>query len=288
MATQVHLGARVRDNLATLSRTQNAFDQANSRVASGLKVTSAIDDPVKFFKSQALSDRASVFSEKKDGIQQGMDALKTTINGLSAVTKMAKSIRGQLMAMKSADSSEVFEAYKKSISEMIKDISNMAKDTKYEGSSYLSDTLHKMKVPFSDREKDELEIKGINLTTNGDTGKLLHSGATVDASVKYDPTSGLQNSSKLDISIKNMEKHIKTLQAKSSTFGGQLTLLKVRSEFTQNYVKNLEVGSDDLVLADTKLEGSRVSALKTSQGLSLNALSVAAKQDGNILQLVRG
>ena len=45
MATQVHLGARVRDNLATLSRTQNAFDQANSRVASGLKVTSAIDGP---------------------------------------------------------------------------------------------------------------------------------------------------------------------------------------------------------------------------------------------------
>ena len=171
---------------------------------------------------------------------------------------------------------------------MIKDISNIAKDTKYEGSSYLSDTRHKMKVPFSDREKDELEIKGINLTTNGDIGKLIFSGAIVDVSVKYDPTSGLQNSSKLDISIKNMEKHIKTLQAKSSTFGGQLTLLKVRNEFTQNYVKNLEVGSDDLVLADTKLEGSRVSALKTSQGLSLNALSVAAKQDGNILQLVRG
>ena len=71
-------------------------------------------DPVKFFKSQALSDRASVFSEKKDGIQQGMDALKTTINGLSAVTKMAKSIRGQLMAIKSADSNRMFSKHIKS------------------------------------------------------------------------------------------------------------------------------------------------------------------------------
>ena len=58
MADKIALSAAVRNNLLTLQRTTYLADRTQTRLASGLKVNSALDDAAAFFASRSLSFRA--------------------------------------------------------------------------------------------------------------------------------------------------------------------------------------------------------------------------------------
>ena len=60
MADSVTLSAAVRESLLSLQNTSQLIKRTQSRLASGLRVESAIDDPVSFFQAKSLSDRAFV------------------------------------------------------------------------------------------------------------------------------------------------------------------------------------------------------------------------------------
>ncbi|MCA0420464.1 MAG: flagellar protein, partial [Proteobacteria bacterium] len=54
----VSLSAGVRSNLQTLQNTAAQANQIQSRLATGKKVNSAVDNPVNYFTSQSLNNRA--------------------------------------------------------------------------------------------------------------------------------------------------------------------------------------------------------------------------------------
>lgn len=63
--SNVTLSAAVRDSLLSLQNTTSLIERTQGRLSTGLEVSSAIDDPVKFFQAKTLSDRASDFDSKK-------------------------------------------------------------------------------------------------------------------------------------------------------------------------------------------------------------------------------
>ena len=66
--SDVTLSAAVRSSLLSLQNTTDLIDRTQNRLSTGLKVASAVDDPVAFFQAKSLNDRAFDFNEKKDGI----------------------------------------------------------------------------------------------------------------------------------------------------------------------------------------------------------------------------
>lgn len=98
MSNDVNLTAGIRQNLLSLQSTTKLLEQTQSRLSSGKRVNSAIDDPSAFFAARSLSNRASDLSAKKDGIGLGISALKAADKSLTAMTTLveqAKSLASQ-------------------------------------------------------------------------------------------------------------------------------------------------------------------------------------------------
>jgi len=88
MTSDVVLTAALRNNLLSLQRTQGLIDKTQLRLATGLKVNSALDNPQNFFASQALKNRASDLNRLLDGIGQNIQVIKAADNGVTALTKL--------------------------------------------------------------------------------------------------------------------------------------------------------------------------------------------------------
>ena len=96
MAESVTLTSAVRESLLSLQNTSKLIEQTQGRLASGLKVESAIDDPVSFFQAKSLSDRAFDFSERKDAIDQGISTVTAALDGVEGIEELVRQLKGPL------------------------------------------------------------------------------------------------------------------------------------------------------------------------------------------------
>ena len=78
------LSNAVRNNILVLQQTQVLIDRTTERLASGLSVGAAIDDPTNFFSARSLQLRADDLSRRLDGIGQAISALEETQNGIES------------------------------------------------------------------------------------------------------------------------------------------------------------------------------------------------------------
>jgi flagellin len=82
----ITLSPGVRQNLLSLQQTADLLNTTQNRLATGKKVNSAFDNPVSFFASQTLSNRASDLSSLLDQIGQATQTLTAANQGLTSLT----------------------------------------------------------------------------------------------------------------------------------------------------------------------------------------------------------
>ncbi|MEZ5815100.1 MAG: flagellin [Alphaproteobacteria bacterium] len=90
MSSDVVLTSALRSNLLSLQNTQRLIDDTQLRLATGLKVNSALDNPQNFFTAQSLNNRASDLGRLLDGIGQSIRTIETADNGVTALTKLVE------------------------------------------------------------------------------------------------------------------------------------------------------------------------------------------------------
>jgi len=96
----VTLTAAVRQNLLSLQGTADLLATTQTRLATGKKVNSALDNPTNFFTAAGLDARASDISNLLDSIGNGVQVLQaanTGITSLSSLVDTAKSIANQVL-----------------------------------------------------------------------------------------------------------------------------------------------------------------------------------------------
>ncbi len=90
MSSDIVLGDALRSNLLSLQNTQRKIDVTQLRLATGLKVNSALDNPQNFFASQSLNNRASDLNRLLDGISQSIRTVEEADNGITALTGLVE------------------------------------------------------------------------------------------------------------------------------------------------------------------------------------------------------
>lgn len=88
MTSDVVLTAALRQNLLSLQDTQRLIDDTQLRLATGLRVNSALDNPQNFFTSQSLNNRASDLGRLLDGIGQSIRTIEAADDGVTALTSL--------------------------------------------------------------------------------------------------------------------------------------------------------------------------------------------------------
>ena len=147
---------------------------------------------------------------------------------------------------------------------------------------------------------DDASFNGVNLL-RGDSLKLNFNETSTSSIViqSKDPT-GINTSSlgvtaatneefgsdsSLDSRLSQLADALTALRSQSSAFGSKLSIVQARQDFSKNMINVLQVGADNLTLADTNEEGANLLALQTRQSLSTTSLSLAAQADQNVLRL---
>lgn len=305
MSDRVTLSAAMRSNLLTLQSTSQLINRTQDRLSTGKAIAKATDDAVKFFQAKALTDRAGDLTERKDGIDQGVSTLETVIEATNAIEDLVKQMKGIIDASKSQSASERKEA-RQQLEELAKQVQHLVDDATYQGLNLLNSTSSKLNVRFSEKSASKLEVNGVDfnasafyLNTGGTalgvsigtavTNFVTELGFSKKLSAYNFTTAGdvASYQSQADTAVKNLERTIANLRSKAATIATNSAILKVRLDFTVEYVNQLQTGGDKLTLADLNEEGANLVALQTRQSLGINALSFAGQAEASVLSLFR-
>ncbi|HEY7457853.1 MAG TPA: flagellin [Xanthobacteraceae bacterium] len=153
---------------------------------------------------------------------------------------------------------------------LLTQVTQLAGDASFNGINLLdSDNLT---VVFNEDGSSSLTITGVDFSSSG-------------LSLTTVIGTGFQSDTNIDAALDELEAATTTLRTQASKFGSNLSIVQTRQDFTKNLISVLQIGADNLVLADTNEEGANMLALNTRQQLSTVALSLAAQADQNVLQL---
>ena len=93
MTSSVTLSAATRQNLLSLQDTAGLTSTTQNRLSTGKKVSSALDNPVNFFTSQALGSRSTDLGSLLDGISNGIQTIQAANQGLTSIQKLVDSAK---------------------------------------------------------------------------------------------------------------------------------------------------------------------------------------------------
>jgi flagellin-like hook-associated protein FlgL len=88
---EVTLSKAVRSNLLNLQSTAAQLGKTQERLATGLKVNSALDNPTNFFTASSLNSRAGDLGRLLDAVGNATQTIEAANNGLSSITKLVES-----------------------------------------------------------------------------------------------------------------------------------------------------------------------------------------------------
>ena len=90
----------MRSNLLSLQNIASQQDIVQNRLATGLKVSSAIDNPSSYYTASSLNNRAADLTALLDSISQGIQTIKAASEAIDSGTKFleqAKAVANQAL-----------------------------------------------------------------------------------------------------------------------------------------------------------------------------------------------
>jgi flagellin-like hook-associated protein FlgL len=323
MSSDITLTGAQRSALLTLQNVSDLSDRTQTRLTTGKKVNSVVDNAVAFFQAKSLSDRATDFTDRKDGIDQGISSITAALDALESLDSLLKQMKGVAEAAKTQTATERASATTQ-FEELGNQISLLIEDASYQGLNLLNNTGSQLDVAFSTRTASRLQVDGFDLnatsvtatgsrslftgidtsTTNVATGEGAFLANGDFAGISALTTTGLANTDALifddfaDIGTNNsyvsmvdnivdqIDSAISRVRSTSAELGTNVAILQTRLDFTDTYVNTLQGGSDKLTLADLNEEGANLVALQTRQQLGIQSLAIAGQQQQAILALL--
>jgi flagellin-like hook-associated protein FlgL len=296
MASEINLSSATRTNLLSLQTTSNLIGRTQERLATGLKVNSALDDALAFFKARNLNSRASDLAAIKTGITDGINVVKAAIQGLTSMEDTIKQMKALAQSAIAAPESSTRAKLASQFNELRSQVDNLAEDASYNGVNLLKNSTGPF-APGADyltvKFNERTEAKAVNqLVVSGlkaaDFTTMLATSATAigtaGATTVWGQT-GVAAITAIAASIRALDSALVVVRQSAVAFGTRSALLQIRSDFTDNLVNTLKGGAGDLVNADLNEESANLLSLQTRQQLGTISLQIAQKSEEAILRL---
>ena len=273
----ITLTSGMRQNLVSLQKTNNLMELTQTRLASGKKVNTALDDPVKYFAALGHTNRASDLAARKSEMGEGIQTIKAANNGIEAIVSLIDSAKStaqsaaaiDVCATASSQNATDRSALADQFNEMMNQIDTLAADSGYKGINLLASG--ELTVEYDENGDSSSTITGFDGTASG-LSIADATGAWVAATDVSD-------------AIDDLDTAKATLRSKSQTLSSSLSTITTRQDFTKNMINTLEDGASSLVNADMNEEGANMLMLQTRQALGTTSLSLASQAAQSVLRL---
>src|SRR5262245_35161720 len=140
MSQEITLTTATRTNLLSLQNTTSLIGRTQQRLATGLKVNSALDDALAYFKARNLNTRASDLQNIKDNILDAVNVLKAATQGLSSMEDLLKQMKALAQSAISAPESMTRAKLASQFNELRSQVDNLAEDASFNGVNLLKNT----------------------------------------------------------------------------------------------------------------------------------------------------
>jgi flagellin-like hook-associated protein FlgL len=89
--SDIVLSSGIRANLLSLQDTASSIKTTQERLATGLKVNSALDNPIAFFTASSLNASAGNLGNLLDAVSNAVQTVQAANNGITSITKLVQS-----------------------------------------------------------------------------------------------------------------------------------------------------------------------------------------------------
>lgn len=246
--------------LQTLSMTNQALDETQSRISTGYRVAEASDNAAYWSIATGMRTQTGGLSAVRDALGLGAAVVDTAYSALDRAIGIAQQIFDKYVARETPGvDTAIIDA---EITELKAQIVQFATGATFQGANLLAS---------SGTDQDVV------------TGYEAGTGVTTMTVIAYD----------LEASVNDMTDAIQTegvvaaMSAAAAAFGSAKQRIDAQQTFTTTLVDALDRGIGQLIDADLNKESARLSALQVKQQLGIQALSIANSSGQSILSLFR-
>ncbi len=289
MASDITLSSAVRSNLLSLQKTADLLSKTQGKLATGLKVNSALDDPTAFFTASALNSRASDLNRLQDFTANAVQTIKAADEGISSITKLVETAEATArQALQSAGTTAQFTGANSTALTSSTDLSDL--DSEFSGSQTISITTGTNETTTltidANTTVDDI-VTAINDNTlvtsgnqvdnvNGTVAVGSAGGAEVRASLTADGKlnlEGIDGSASITVTIEN--------DADGDTSGAFETAVAALGFDTTNGTYTEGDGSNEAIFTTTTVAAGTENADRTSFAAQFDELRTQIDQLAN-------
>ena len=267
--SDIVLTAGVRSNLLQLQKTSNLITATQTKLATGKRVNTALDNPINFFTAQGLSNRASDLSNLLDSMSTAFNTIQAANNGITSITKLVQSAQALVSQAQQTSDTTTRASLATQFASIQSQIDTLAGDSGFNGINLLNG--NNLDVTLNESGSSSVTITAVTYDSNG----LGINNATNNWAGAAD----------IAAAGTNLTAALTKLRAQAQAFGSSLSTVQIRQDFTKATINTLQTGADALTLADSNEEGANLLALQTRQQLSTTALSLASQASQAVLRL---
>ncbi|MBL8628773.1 MAG: flagellin [Rhodospirillaceae bacterium] len=290
------LSGSTRRNLLSLQRTSSLIGRTQERLATGLKVNSAIDDALAFFKARNLNARAGDLSTIKNQIANGISTIRAAVQGLETIEATLKQMKALAASAVASPESLTRAKLASQFNELRSQVDNIAEDAKFNGVALLKNTTaaftpgsDQLTVKFNERTAasavNQMVVSGVSPT---DYQSILARSAVATGTPGGTSVWGQTGTAALvaiNSAIRALDSAMVTVRQVSQSLGTNSSLLEIRRQFTENLISTLQGGASELINADLNEESANLLSLQTRQQLGTISLSIAQQSEQSVLRL---
>ena len=268
--SEIVLTAGVRANLLQLQKTADLITATQTKLATGKRVNTALDNPINFFTAQGPDNRASDLATCSTSMANGINTIQAANNGITSITKLVQSAQALISQAQQTSDPTVRASLAAQFDAIRTQIDQLAADSGFNGINLLDG--NSLTVTLNETGTSTVTVTGVTLHRRP--------ASTIAAAANNWAAAADITAAATDLTAA-----LTTLRTQSQAFGSNLSTVQIRQDFTKAMINTLQTGADNLTLADSNEEGANLLALQTRQQLSTTALSLASQASQSVLRL---
>src|SRR3954463_15715406 len=247
MSGDIVLTSGVRQNLLQLQKTAELISNTQTKLATGKRVNSALDNPINYFTAQGLTNRASDLTNLLDSMSTGISTIQAANNGITSITKLVQSAQALVSQANQTSDTTVRSGLASQYDAILTQITQLAGDSGFNGINLLASTTStNLVLTLNESGSSTVTVSAVDFSANG---------LSIATSANNWALTGNIAAATTDLTAA-----LPTLRSQAQSFGSNLSTVQIRQDFTKAMINTLQTGSDALTLADTNEEGANMLA----------------------------
>lgn len=271
--------------LQSLSDTNKGMSQVQSRINTGLNVSSTKDDSASYTIAQGLRGDMGGLKAVSSSLSRAKSVTDVAVAGAEQISDVVNQMKTK--AYQSADAgidSATRTALNNDFEALRDQITTIVNSSDFNGTNLLKASGGTVTALQSLKDSDTSSAT----TWNPDSLSVANQGLDLGGSVVTVGASGnISSQASAQTMIDTLTTTQDNLKSSLSTLGAASRKIDAQSTFTSKLSDTIEAGIGNLVDADLAKESARLQALQVKQQLGVQALSIANQAPQTITSLFR-